>query len=196
MQQEGGHGRRRQAGSLGEAPGERPRGDRAKVWLLVAQDLQHPVASRWRAEPPERIDGVEPRRDAGVVHEREQAGHRRIAPQPPGLREDPLEGRRAVLLRQRHLASEHAAEELAAPGSSDLGERRDGLGGGHGVERGETGQTVDERLHCGGVPQQAECERGRHPDGGVAVGEERQHERRGAQIADPPRPEHGDSAYQ
>ena len=60
----------------------------------------------------------------------------------------------------------------------------------------ETGQTVDERLHRGGVPQQAERERGRHPDGGVAVGEERQHERRGAQIADPPRPEHGDSAYQ
>ena len=46
-----------------------------------------------------------------------------------------------------------------------------------------------------GVPQEAQRKGRCHPHGRIGVGQERQHQRRGAPIADPAGPEHGEAPH-
>ena len=68
-----------------------------------------------------------------------------------------------------------------------------GLDGRRRLERREAGEAIDDGLHRRAVAQEAERERGAHPDGRVRVGEERDDERGRTEVADTGRPKRGDA---
>ena len=163
--------------------------------LRIAQRDAETISCRGSPKPAQGVGRPPTQPDRRVLQEREEGHHRRVATQAPRLQHHLAHQGAPVLHRRHDAAGEDALEEGADLTPADLRQRGDRLHRRGPVERGRAGDTVHEGAGAGRVPQEAQRKGCCHAHGRIGVGQERQHQRRGAPIADTSGPEHGETPH-